>query len=756
MRFLSAALLSCTLLFSAYADARLYSTPILAEAEALLPSAPEKALEVTKRYLLQRRLAVSTNRPHSSNESDRSIRTPLNTVHAYLITAKAHSALGNHDAAWEALDKAKSMAEENAMKHAKLEIMLTQANILFYLDGKPDDAAAMLDILLSNIAETTGRRPTSTDRLDFEAKMLNAIITTENETEAENLAQFAEVEKALGRQPDIEQKVRYQIAIGNYYLGIKSYELALSDLLSAYWLASENDLSAQIASASLSLTKLYKQQGAMDKALQHANQAAEFYEQYDLSRGLSETQTLLANIYSQQGRYNFALVHYFNVLDIENMLSRATNIANINVSIASTYLKLLRYAQADEYVNRAISVARNHDLTQPLAQALLLKGELAMLENEPDIAIDALKQAMQNAESLKNRGLMLECLARLSQAYEQKGDFKQALQIQRRFDLLNKRNESQKQVQEAESFKHRQRVIERQLQLEDMQRKQAEDEEIIVEQKKINLFLIDSLAVILLILVLRHRVARLRQHQLEDLQKELYAHPRSGLRNLRMLNDRLSNSLAKSSAHFEQWYLGEMIHEPLSDKLSFAMFEVPFLKVVYLQHGYHQGLELERKLGDYLQTHIEKPARLYHFSDAMFIYIEPNAETLNEPEKLAGKIQSLIDNFVQESRLKDVDDRLRIGMADYPFLPRAFTSINDKELIDILLMATSAARQASKLEHTSHWVHLSAIDSTPAACFANNNIRHACLDGINTGLIKVKTSALRGINWQTVHESDKN
>ncbi|CZF85061.1 Tetratricopeptide repeat protein [Grimontia celer] len=756
MRFLSAALLSCSLLFAAFADARLYSTPILAEAEALIPTAPEKALEVTERYLLQRRLAETSNRPHSNNESDRSIRTPLNTVHAYLITAKAHSALGNHDAAWEALGKAKNMVEENGMKHAKLEIMLTQATILYYLDDKPDDAVAMLNTLLENIASISGPRPSSIDRLDFEAKLLNAIITTEDETEADSLAQFTEVEKALGNQPNIEQKVRYQIAVGNYYLSIESYERALSDLLSAYWLASENDFAAQIASASLSLTKLYKQQGAMDKALQHANQAAEFYERYDLNRGLSETQTLLANIYSQQGRYNFALVHYFNALDIENMLSRATNIANINVSIARTYLKLLRYTQADEYVTRAIGVARNHELALPLAQALLLKGELAILEKEPDVAIDALKQAMQNAEALKNRILMLECLARLSQAYEQKGDFKQALNIQRRFDLLDKRNESHKQIQEAESFKHRQRVIERQLQLEDMQRKQAADEEVIVEQKKINLFLIGSLAVLILILVLRHRAASLRQHQVEDLQKELYTHPRSGLRNLRMLNDRLSNSLAKSSAHFEQWYLGEMIHEPMSDKLSFAMFEVPFLKVVYLQHGYHQGLELERKLGDYLQSHIEKPARLYHFSDAMFIYIEPNAETLNEPEKLAGKIQSLIDDFVQESRLEDVDDRLRIGMADYPFLPRAFTSINDKELIDILLMATSAARQASKLEHTSHWVHLSAIDSTPAACFADNNVRQACLDGINTGLIKVKTSALSGINWQTVHESDKN
>lgn len=756
MRLLPAALLSCSLFISAHVDARLYSTPILAEAEALIPTAPEKALAVTERYLLQRRLAETSNRPHSNSESDRSVRTPLSTVHAYLITAKAHSALGNHTAAWNALENARNMVEENGMKHARLEVMLVQANILFYLDNNPDAAAQLLNALQQALSAMASPRPKSIAWLDFEAKLLNAIIVAPNESDAQNLAQFADVEALLGPEPDLQQKVRYQIAIGNFYLNNQSYEQALSELLSAYWLASENDFDAQIAAANLSLTKLYKQQGALDKALQHANQAAEFYERYGLSQGLSETQTLLASIYSQQGRYNFALVHYFNALDIENMLARSAHIAEINTAIARTYLNLLLYPQADEYISRAIAVATTNNLPLPLTQALVLKGELAVVEHKPDIAIDALKQAMEHAEGLGQHPLILECLARLSQAYEQKGDFQQALYIQRRYDLLAKRDESHRRVQEAESFEHRQRVIERQLQLEDMQKKQAADEATIVEQKKINLFLLASLAVLLLILLLRNRTATLRQKQLEELQKELYTHPRSGLRNLRMLNDRLSNSLAKSSAHFEQWYLGEMIHEPLSDKLSFAMFEVPFLKVVYLQHGYHQGLSLERQLGDFLKSHIDKPTRLYHFSDAMFIYIEPHARTQDEPEKLADRIQSLIDDFVQNNGLKDVDDRLRIGMADYPFLPRAFTSINDKELIDILLMATGAARQASKLEQTRQWVHLSAIDSTPAACFADNNVRQACLDGINTGLIKVKTSAVSGINWQTVHESDKN
>ncbi|MBV7300056.1 tetratricopeptide repeat protein [Enterovibrio paralichthyis] len=755
MRFLPASLIALSLSLSPSANARMYSAPALFEAEQLVQTAPEKALEASERYLIQRRLEDTANRAHGNNEVDRSIRTPLNTVHAYLIIAKANSELGNHAAAWEALNFAKALIAENNLELAGLGAKYIEASMLYTLDGRANTAVKLLHSLLEELPDDNQLVP-SLARVEFESKLLNACIIENGETEAQSLAQFDEVATLLVKNPDLSWKVRYQIALGKYHLNRKSYERALSELLSAYWLASENEFTIQIGQANLALASLYMHQGALEKAQQHANQAAEFYARFDISRGLSEAQTLLATIYREQGRYNFALANYFNALDIETSLGRPAQMASLYVAIGKIYRELQKYKLADEYVDNAIEIATKHELRRPLTDALILSGDMAIAADKPDTAIQSLSQALDNAEKVQSLNLTLQSLSALSKAYEKKGEFQQALSVQRRYDVLSQQSQTEKQREEAESFLDRQRMIERQLQFDDMQRKQAEDAEKIVEQKKVNLFLIGSLAVLLLILLLRNRTATLRQQELDDLRTELYTHPRSGLRNLRMLNDRLSNSLAKSSAHFEQWYLGEMIHEPLSDKLSFAMFEVPFLKVVYLQHGYHQGLELERQLGDYLKSVIHKPARLYHFSDAMFIYIEAYSETRRGPEKLAARIQSMVDDFVQKSGLEDVDDRLRIGMADYPFLPRAYTSINDKELIDILLMATGAARQACKLEHSSQWVHLSAIDSTPAACFADNHVRQACLDGINTGLIKVKTSAVGGINWQTVHDSDKN
>ncbi len=198
---------------------------------------------------------------------------------------------------------------------------------------------------------------------------------------------------------------------------------------------------------------------------------------------------------------------------------------------------------------------------------------------------------------------------------------------------------------------------------------------------------------------------------------------------------------------------GEIINEPLSDRLRFALFEIPFLKQIYLEHGYQRGLEIERQFGEYLKQQVCDPARLYHFSDAMFLYIEPNSRLDTDPEQLAGSIQQLVDSFLEK---RQIDNRVRIGMAEYPFLPRAYTAINDHELLDILLMAANAARLISKKEPGSQWVHLSAIDAAPAASFASDNIRKACTQGIDNGLVKVQSSSTDDIIWNNDHDSDTN
>ena len=737
-------------------QAKIFTTPILAEANELLQTNPEQSLAITSRYLNQRRLSApkETSRVHINDETDHSVRTPLSTVNALQILAKAHSLLNQPEEAMAAIKQAEVLSTEENLTFSQLESQLIHADI--YWENLKNNARSlkMLDEIEKGIAASTNLMLDSQiKRLQYQSLMQRSVIESATDQESKAEKGFLKAKRYLINLDDPGELIHYQLVVGRHYFKHGHYDTALDRLLSGYWLAVENDDQAQTAVANYELAILFEQRKVFDKALEHATQAGEFFEHYDRSRPLAKTLELIASIYEQQGRFNLALVHYFNALDQENQLNSDIRSARLRLNIARVYLQLYNYPKSEQYLHHTRLIATQTGNEAIMAEAQILQGELELAEGNIEEAISNLQTGLIAASRIGNRDLQLEGENILSRAFEQQSDYYNALLSQRRYEQLFSTKQQAQVKSNVEVFKQQQRMLERALHLEELERQQFESSKALYKQKNVTIFLFCLSGVIFIVLMRRHKTAKQLQARLLRLRNDFYTHPRSGLRNLRMLTAKLPNSLQQSSANFEQWHLGEIINEPLSDRLRFALFEVPFLKHIYLKHGYQQGLELERQFGEYLNQQICEPARLYHFSDAMFLYIEPNSRLDSAPDQLANSLQQLVDRFLEG---KHIDNRVRIGMAEYPFLPRAYTAINDHELLDILLMATNAAREISKEESGSQWVHLSAIDAAPAASFASDNIRRSCIQGIHNGLVKVQTSGSCDISWNNDHVSDKN
>ncbi|MGF1703248.1 tetratricopeptide repeat protein [Photobacterium makurazakiensis] len=737
-------------------QAKIYTTPILAEANELLLTSPTQSLKITQRYLSQRNLSTPKDgaRVHINEDADHTIRTPLSTVNALQINAKAYSLLNQPDEALASIENAEKLALENDLSFTYLESRLIHAEI--YWDNLNNNVRAltMLNQVDKDIENSKALKLSNQiKRLQYRSLMQRAKIESSLNNESDSEKLFVKAKRLLVTLDDNNELINYQLAIGQHYLSHDHFDLALDRLLSGYWLAVEQENQAQTAIANFKLAMLFEERKVFDKALEHATQAGEFFEHYNRAQPLAKALELIASIYEQQGRFNLALVHYFNALDQENQLRHDIRSARLRLNIARVYLQLYNYPKAEQYLQQARLLASQTANEDIQTEAQMLAGQLERVEGQTELAITTLQAGLIAASRTGNLKLQLQGEMELSKAFEQQTDYYNALLSQRRYEQLFSTQQQAQVKSNVEVFKQQQRMLERSLQLEELERQQFENEKALYKQKNVTIFLISFLLITLIALLRRHKVANRLQDRLLRLRSEFYTHPRSGLRNLRMLTAKLPNSLQQSSAHFEQWHLGEIINEPLSDRLRFALFEVPFLKHIYLKHGYQQGLDIERQFGEYLKNQVCGPARLYHFSDAMFLYIEPNSRLDTAPEQLASSLQQLIDSFVEH---KYIDNRVRIGMAEYPFLPRAYTAINDHELLDILLMATNAAREISKQEAGSQWVHLSAIDAAPAASFASDNIRRACIQGISNGLVKVQSSTSAEIAWNSDHDSDKN
>ncbi|ABU70181.1 tetratricopeptide repeat protein [Vibrio campbellii] len=722
--------------------ATILSSALLNEAQQLAEIEPSQAKQAAKNYLLQRELTERQENGSPSamsrEETDRSIRTPSSTIEAHKIIAQADYAMGNIRSAINNLDEAKRLAKEYQLPYMNLDVQLMRNQMIWMYDKNYATAEEKLDQIEKQIEEANPVLQ-RTDSVRYRLVMQRALLAANsgNSVNAERL--YAKAKTMLEDNRSDLTLIDYHTAVGEFYLNNKKYNLALSELLYGYWQSIENDSGARLAKVNRLLARLFQERRVYDKAIEYLSQAADFYDSYPSSPILADVLEQMGDTYFYQGKFNLALVHYFNVLDHDSTSKNINRIIKIRLSLAATYLQLYNYALAEQYLDRARDLLEYADLPQLEAKAALLQSGLAYHQNDSkDVivnakkALDLIEKAPDETGFIKQQSYRL-----LGLGYEQAGEYQLSLQAYKKYTSLVRLEQKQLNQISEDAFRQQKEFAEQSIHYVGQAEKLIQ---VSMEHRKFQKisFALFIIVLVMFLFIMRRGVIMQRQTtEIKKLRDDLFTHSRSRLRNLRMLNAKLSRSLKKSSDTFEQWQMGELIHEPLNDRLRFVMIDLPFLRSMYVQHGYKAGLELERAFGEFLAERIQKPTRLYHFSDANLLYIEPNADRDASAEETFNKFQTWVDEFATKH---DVNRIIRMGISDYPFLPRAYTAINDEELLDLLLLATHIARKVSLKDRHSHWVFLKAIDNAPAASFATGDIRTACQHAINQGLIKIHSS----------------
>lgn len=722
--------------------ATILSSALLNEAQQLAEIEPSQAKQAAKNYLLQRELIERQENGSPSamsrEETDRSIRTPSSTIEAHKIIAQADYAMGNIRSAINNLDEAERLAKEYKLPYMNLDVQLMRNQMIWMYDKNYAAAEQKLDQIEKQIEEANPVLQ-RTDSVRYRLVMQRALLAANSGDSVNAERLYAKAKTMLEDNRSDLTLIDYHTAVGEFYLNNKKYNLALSELLYGYWQSIESDSGARLAKVNRLLARLFQERRVYDKAIEYLSQAADFYDSYPSSPILADVLEQMGDIYFYQGKFNLALVHYFNVLDHDSTSKNINRIIKIRLSLAATYLQLYNYALAEQYLDRSKDLLEYADLPQLEAKAALLKSGLAYHQNDSkDVivnakrALDLIEKAPEDTGFIKQQSYRL-----LGLGYEQAGEYQLSLQAYKKYISLVRLEQKQLNQISEDAFRQQKEFAEQSIHYVGQADKLAQVEMEHRKFQKISFALFITVLVMFLFIMRRGVINQRQTAEIEKLRNDLFTHSRSRLRNLRMLNVKLSRSLKKSSDTFEQWQMGELIHEPLNDRLRFVMIDLPFLRSMYVQHGYKAGLELERAFGEFLAERIQKPTRLYHFSDANLLYIEPNADRDASAEATFDKFQGWVDEFAAQHNVNRI---IRMGISDYPFLPRAYTAINDEELLDLLLLATHIAREVSLKDKHSHWVFLKAIDNAPAASFATGDIRTACQHAINQGLIKIHSS----------------
>ncbi|MEZ8745526.1 tetratricopeptide repeat protein [Vibrio sp. 10N.261.49.A5] len=720
-------------------NASVYSSALLNEANNLVEIEPSQAKRMANSYLTLRILSDQREKSPSAisrEEADSSIRTPNSSIDAYKILAKAEFNLGNIRIAIQHIDKAYELAKTYKLEYLKLDLEILKVRLLWLTGRKSAQAESELKKIETSL-ESVNKTLRLTEGITYRLIMLKADISSYNNNVGEAEKLYQEAKTYLEQRHSEKVVIDYHITVGEFYLTHKEYNHALSELLYGYWKSVEGNLSSRLAKVNRLLAQLFFERQVLDKALEHLSQAADFYDNFESSPILAQVLKKMGDVYFNQGKYNLALVHFFNVLDHESTDRDIYQVIDIRLSLSATYLRLYNYPLAEQYLARALELLEYSDIPKLEGRAALLSAGLAYHLQESEDVIKHATRALKISRQVENMRLSQHSYHLLSLGYEQAGRPQQALANLKQYNILVSLEQQKLNRVGEDAFRQQKEFAEQTLhyagQEQELEKYKLEHHKF----QKIS-FALFLFSIVLFFFVLRRGyIIQTLVTEMDSLRTDLFTHSRSKLPNLRMLNAKLSNSLEQTSQNFEQWQLGELIHEPLNDRLRFVMIDLPFLRNMYTQNGYKAGLELEDAFGEFLKSKLEGPARVYHFSDANLLYIEPNADRDTSPEAMFRKIQSWINHFEPE---RNINRTVRMGIADYPFLPRAYTAINDQELLDVLLMSTNLAREISLKERSSQWVYLKAIDNAPAASLATGNIREACKHAINQGLIKIQSS----------------
>lgn len=715
----------------------------LQQAQSLVQTDPARCVQITSAFLTR-----AANNPQQiiSNRQEFGYREPIlnystiaQSVGAYLLKGECLLQLGQYQATQQALDKAMVLADKENLPELKAHGLYLKIRSQLL---KPDHQSSSRP-LLSELEEQLTAPNLKQSQLQIYSRLLRTSYDIDNQ-------QLEDAKVHLAEARNWAAKAGYPLASawvsaisGDLYRALQQPQLALGEYIDAQQQARNLNDPLFLGLLSNQIVKLYQQEQEPQKALQYANEAANYFHSIGNPSLLCDSLIVLARLNRDQGDLNLALVYFFNALDLIDEGSNRPQSSLLKYEIGKTYLQSGNLSLASNYLNAARQSHELNDAKEPLIDTLLLLGELYLKKQEAAIAILQLENARALADQIGDTRRQYEVFRLLSLAYEQKGFLRQALDSYKRFHRLGEEVRQQEIAQEQAAIRDNYIHVERVQHIKELEQQLSQSEH--QQERYLWSSITTSLLLALFIylfftLWLKLRAARL---QAKRTGEALLIEPRSGLANWQRLMNRWPREMAKRQLKSERWYLSEEPTSEFDDKLHYLLFRVPFLLNVRELHGYQASSEIEQAFGAYIETLTPQDGRIYDLREGHLLYVVPQRHVANL-HQLAGDLLIAIAAFPCDY---PIDRRVSLGIVSHPFLPKAATALDHHGLFDLCYLALSGAIQLSEKHQQNVWLELAAIDCQQAAFF-NGDVWQCALMAIDKGLVKVNSShEKQWVNW---------
>lgn len=715
----------------------------LQQAQSLVLTDPARCVQITSAFLTR-----AANNPQQiiSNRQEFGYREPLlsysnmtQNISANLLKGKCLLQLGQYQATQQALDTAIALAEKEQQPELKAHALYLKLRSLERMPEQQGNRQPLLEQLDGQLAAPLLKQ----SQLQVYSRLLRTSYDIEQRQFEGAKAHLAEARTWVAKSTNPLASAWVSAISGDLYRALQQPQLALGEYIDAQQRTKNLNAPLFLGLLSNQIVKLYQEEQEPQKALQYANEAANYFHSIGNRSLLCDSLIVLARLNRDQNDLNMALVYFFNALDLLDEGTNRAQASLLKYEIGKTYLYSGNLSLAGNYLNAARQSHELNDAKEPLIDTLLLLGELYLKKQEAAIAILQLENARTLSSQIGDTRRQYEVFRLLSLAYEQKGYLRQALDSYKQFHRLGEEVRQQELALEQAAIRDNYVQVERAQQIKELEQRLSNSQH--QQERYLWSSITTSLLLALFIylfftLWLKLRTARL---QVKRTGEALQIEPRSGLANWQRLMNRWPREMAKRQLKSERWFLSEEPTSEFDDKLHYLLFRVPFLVNALEHHGYQASREIEQAFGTYVDTLTPQDGRIYDLREGHILYVVPQRHVANL-HQLAGDLLASIAAFPCEYPL---DRQISLGIVSHPFLPKAATALDHNGLFDLCYLALSGAIQLSEKCQESAWLELAAIDCQQAAFF-NGDVWQCGLMAIDKGLVKVNSShEKQWVNW---------
>lgn len=715
----------------------------LQQAQSLVLTDPARCVQITSAFLTR-----AANNPQQiiSNRQEFGYREPLlsysnmtQNISANLLKGKCLLQLGQYQATQQALDTAIALAGKEQQPELKAHALYLKLRSLERMPEQQGNRQPLLEQLDGQLAAPLLKQ----SQLQVYSRLLRTSYDIEQRQFEGAKAHLAEARTWAAKSTNPLASAWVSAISGDLYRALQQPQLALGEYIDAQQRARNLNAPLFLGLLSNQIVKLYQEEQEPQKALQYANEAANYFHSIGNRSLLCDSLIVLARLNRDQNDLNMALVYFFNALDLLDEGTNRAQASLLKYEIGKTYLYSGNLSLAGNYLNAARQSHELNDAKEPLIDTLLLLGELYLKKQEAAIAILQLENARTLSSQIGDTRRQYEVFRLLSLAYEQKGYLRQALDSYKQFHRLGEEVRQQELALEQAAIRDNYVQVERAQQIKELEQRLSNSQH--QQERYLWSSITTSLLLALFIylfftLWLKLRTARL---QVKRTGEALQIEPRSGLANWQRLMNRWPREMAKRQLKSERWFLSEEPTSEFDDKLHYLLFRVPFLINALEHHGYQASREIEQAFGTYVDTLTPQDGRIYDLREGHILYVVPQRHVANL-HQLAGDLLASIAAFPCEYPL---DRQISLGIVSHPFLPKAATALDHNGLFDLCYLALSGAIQLSEKCQESAWLELAAIDCQQAAFF-NGDVWQCGLMAIDKGLVKVNSShEKQWVNW---------